>query len=274
MFALPRKSRPSSMAASASTASATINHHHQGLMPVMKHHPRNTTMHTAAAYPKITVMWPSVSQTNASLLGPETMSPPSIRASDLAPPPPRLKTLAKFEEGGLEGAVPQARGTKRHSKGFDFSPYQQRHKEAAWTLTILARGDAIPAGAVPPQAAASQDHMGLGRAMSTNSISRRPVAVAAGAAAAAAGPGPATMPPSIDQHQEQKYDEQQGRDQQPRKRLCVNRRRGDAAPAPAPGPRLVMEPGQFEGQVVGVLDAQQLPPAKMARNLTVSKHLE
>lgn len=283
MLSLPRKSRPSSIAASASTASATVVHH-QGLMPVMKHHPRNTTTHTAATYPKITVKWPSVSQTNAFLLGPEVMSPPSITASDLAPPPPRLKTLVHFNEGGFEGAVPQARGTKRRSKGFDFSPYQQQHKEAAWTLTILARGDAIPAGAVPPQGAASQDHMGLGRAMSTNTISHHPVAVAAAATvASAAGPGSATMSAFIYQHQEQKYDEQQDHDQQSRKRLYVDRRIGDDPPAPARGRRLVMEPGQFEGQVVGARDAQQPPPAKLkkeikvtktARNSTVSEHLE
>ena len=256
------------MAASASTASAIVVHH-QGLLPVIKHHPRNATMH-AAAYPKITVMWPCVHKTNASLLGPEAMTPPSTTASDLAPPPPRLKTHGNFDQGGIEGAVPQARGTKRHSNVFDFSPYQQRHKEAAWTLTILARGDAIPARAVPPQAAASQYHMGLGRAVSTNSISHHHVA----APAAGAGAGPGTMSPSSYQDQEQKYDEQQDQFQQPRNKPCIDSRRGEDAPAPAPGARLVMEPGHFEGQVMNVLDAQQLPPANLTRNMTVSEQSE
>ena len=141
--------------------------------------------------------------------------------------------------GGAEGAPP-----KRRRVAFDFSTYQQQHKEAAWTLATFSStgGAAVPQGDVW-----GHDKPGEAVVAMTTSSSTYPD----------------DLPPSTWYQKEQRPQQQDQKMRPPPPQLRI----GPSSPAPR-RPCLVVRPGQFGGQV-GLLGALQ--PPELTKYLTVSE---
>jgi hypothetical protein len=180
------------------------------------------------------------------------MNSPRIYTSSSAAAAAPIDTILEGG-GGTEGAP-----SKRRSTDFDFSTYQQQHREAAWTLATFSPGGAAGAGAgagtgagATPQGDLRGHNMAGEAVMTTTTTTSRSIY-------------PDDLPISICYQKEQRQERQDQRMPPPPPRLRVDPNSVSLVPQ---RPCLVVGPGQFGGKV-GLLNALQ--PPELIKYLTVS----